>query len=510
MPIAVPHTAARTGIFRAQPLLWLIFGVYMVMAVYSLSYHEMWADELHSWNIAKGSTTFTNLIYNTRFEGHPPLWLVLLWGIARFTHNPIYVQVAQVAIAVLVVFLLLFYSRLPLLSKALIPFGYFFLFEYGVLSRNYTLGVLFGFLICIILKRAFKYKLFVYYTLLFLMSNVHLLAMLLAGSLHLFFVLLVAEKGNNKWQVIRHILPGMLVFLPAIGFIAAPSGSGATISLLISKSSVSQLAIALQAPLRAFIPIPAWWIYNFWNTQFLLSLKDQYPFLKFVIPVCSVMLLACAGYLLKENRKSVLVFVANMITTFIVSLIFSLHTERYAGYIFIGFVMALWLYCDENTVTKRNTGIINGLWIIQLMAGIFAVSKDIVLPFSNAFRVKDLVQQVPEGQQVVTDYRALNAVSTYLDKPVYCIDMQRPMSFILWNTDMVQLERYPNRYEVGVKRFFADQKRATVYMLSTGATQTLLHTDAALFSSYQVTLVDSFDRAIDKESNVYLFKIERP
>lgn len=509
MSIAIQQVTGKTGIFRSQPVLWFIFGMYSIMAFSSLFYHEMWADELHSWNIAKGSTSLGNLISNTRFEGHPPSWLVLLWGITKITHNPLYMQVAQVLIAVLVVFLLLFYSHLPLVSKAMIPFGYFFLFEYGILSRNYALGVLFGFLTCIVLKREFKYKSLAYYTLLLMMSNVHLLAMLLAGSLHLYFLLQVAEQ-ENKRRVVLHILLGILVFLPATGFIAAPSGSGSTIAILISKSSVSQLAIALQAPLRSFIPMPAWWTYHFWNTQFLLSLKDQYPFLKLVIPVCSLVLLACAGNLLKADRKSCLVFVANSIMTFVVSLIFSLHTERYAGYIFIGFVTALWLYCDGHSLTKRSTGIVNGLWVIQLMAGIFALSRDVVLPFSNAFRVKDLAQKVPAGQTVVTDYRALNAASAYLDQHVYCIDMQREMSFILWNTDMVQLGQYANRYEAGAARFFTDHKAATVYMLSTGSVQTLLNTDAALFSAFRVSIVDSFEGAIDKESNLYLFKIERP
>jgi len=102
-------------------------------------HHELWGDEIHSWNIAKASGSFFELISNTRYEGHPPVWYIILWTISKFTHDAFAIQVVHLIIAWLVVSVILFYSPFPFIIRILIPFGYFFLFEYSVLSRNYSI-----------------------------------------------------------------------------------------------------------------------------------------------------------------------------------------------------------------------------------------------------------------------------------------------------------------------------------------------------------------------------------
>ena len=160
-------------------------------------HHELWGDEIHSWNIAKASGSFFELISNTRYEGHPPVWYIILWTISKFTHDPFAIQVIHLVIAWLIVFVVLFYSPFPFIIRILIPFGYFFLFEYSVLSRNYAIGILIAFIICIIIHKNFKGKILLYYFLLFLLSNTHLLSLLLAASIHLYFLLLQKEKAST-------------------------------------------------------------------------------------------------------------------------------------------------------------------------------------------------------------------------------------------------------------------------------------------------------------------------
>src|SRR6185369_10968722 len=144
----------------SNPVLWGIFLIYVFVLGYTLLHHELWGDELHSWNIAKASNSFSDLLSNTRYEGHPPLWYSILWVVSKFTHDVSYIQLVQFIIAALVVFLLLFFSPFPLIAKALMPFGYFFLFEYGVISRNYAIAVLLTFCICVLLQKNLKQKLF--------------------------------------------------------------------------------------------------------------------------------------------------------------------------------------------------------------------------------------------------------------------------------------------------------------------------------------------------------------
>ena len=208
-----------------QSILWAVFVLYLIVTGYTMLHHEMWGDEIHSWNIAKGSSSYADLIYNSRYEGHPPVWYTILWTISKFTHETEYVQMVHWFIAALIVFLVLFFSPMPLLSRILVPFGYYFMYEYSVLSRNYAIGILLACCICIIIRKDFRYKMPLYYVLLFLMSNTHLLAMVLAGCMHLYFLLLQIEHKKTFKIATVHILAGVLIFLPSLYFIFHPSDS---------------------------------------------------------------------------------------------------------------------------------------------------------------------------------------------------------------------------------------------------------------------------------------------
>ena len=188
-----------------------------------MAHHELWGDEIHSWNIAKGSNSFPDLISNTRFEGHPPVWYIIIWAISKVTRDPTSIQLIHLIIAWLVVFILLFYSSLPLITKVLMPFGYFFLYEYAVISRNYVIGVLLAFCICIILHKNFKGKILLYYGLLFLMTNTHILALILAGSLHVYFLMLQREQKKTNKHIshtcthrTNNCLPGCIFYFPSV------------------------------------------------------------------------------------------------------------------------------------------------------------------------------------------------------------------------------------------------------------------------------------------------------
>ena len=107
-------------------MLWAVFGLYILVAGYTMFHHELWGDEFQSWNIAKSSDTFFDLIHNRRYEGHPPVWYIILWSISKFTHNLVYIQIVHLVIACMVIFVMLFYSPLPAGTKILLPFGYYF------------------------------------------------------------------------------------------------------------------------------------------------------------------------------------------------------------------------------------------------------------------------------------------------------------------------------------------------------------------------------------------------
>ena len=487
--------------------LWIVFFLYVVAAGFGIAHHELWGDEIHSWNIAKASGSISDLISNTRYEGHPPAWYLILWSISKFTHNLVYVQIAQLLIASSVVFIVLFYSPFSFITRILIPFGYYFLFEYGILSRNYAIGVLPALCVCYILQKDFKHKLLLYYALLFFMSNTHLVALILAGSLHLYFLLWTYGQKKNINNLFPHILLGILVFLPALYFIFPPSDSGLTVGILISKFDNQHLGIIAKTPLRTFIPVPAWWEYNFWNTQFLLTLQGKNSMLRLLTLLLSIGVLGVVWLVLKDSKKSLTLFVANLILTFIVAVIFPLTTQRYIGFIFIGFIAAYWLRCYELPVNRKNTWLINILMGIHVVAGVFTISKDIRLPFANSYRVNELINEVPRNEKIVTDYWCVNTISAFSDTVFYCIGLDSMPTFLQWKKEFDT--RSPGVYLNSIEKLFEKEGLKKIYLVSTYSPRIIFELDPQLEKSFQLKMIDKREGALHKWGNLYLYEISR-
>ena len=125
---------------------WVALALYAGTLLVLLLNHEPWRDEMQAWLLARDSASPLELWRNTRYEGHPLLWHLLLWLLSRWSQKPLTMQLAHAAIAVLTAGVFLAFAPFPRWLKVLWVFGYFPLFEYGVISRNYGLTVLFLFL----------------------------------------------------------------------------------------------------------------------------------------------------------------------------------------------------------------------------------------------------------------------------------------------------------------------------------------------------------------------------
>jgi len=488
---------------------WVVFFIYIALLSFVFSRHEIWSDELHSWNIAKASTTPANVVYNARYEGHPPVWYIILWSISRLTADMVWMQVAQWLIITAAVFVLIFFSSFPLLTRILIPFGYFFLFEYAVLSRNYAIALLLAFCICLVIRSQLRYKIPLYYVLLFFLANTHLLALILAGSLHLYFLLLNKEKAVKTGMLLLHCLLGLVVLLPTLYFILPPSDSMFTFQEYVSMINIKeQSARILLAPLRSFIPVPAWWEHNFWNTQFLLEAHRQYRPLKWFTLLVSLALPLFAFFVLKGNRKSLVVFIANLAVTLIMAIVFPLTNVRYIGFIFIGFIVAYWLYNEETLPGRKIRYLVNTLLFIQVIAGIIAISGDIRYPFSNVGYANEMLKEVPAGGRLVTDFLGADVLSAYnTGKAFYCVELQRELSFTQWKIAYVDIRRIPGFYCKGMKALFKRENLMEAYLITLYSREALSRIDKTLLQAFQLELVDEHGGSIEKWSNLYLYRV---
>jgi hypothetical protein len=115
--------------------------VYIGVVGFVALHHEPWRDEADPWLAARDASG-GELLQLFRHGGTPGLWYFLLIPLAR-SGAPYFSQhVLHIAVAASSAALVLFVSPFPRFARLLIPFGYFFAYEYAVIARTYALSVL--------------------------------------------------------------------------------------------------------------------------------------------------------------------------------------------------------------------------------------------------------------------------------------------------------------------------------------------------------------------------------
>jgi len=140
-------STANTNTPKTTNKLWIVnharalsFIAYMAVVAVVMYFHEPWFDEAQSWLIARDSSFADLLTLRPHYEGHPPLWTLLL-SIPAKTGVPyeIGLKGVQFLCAALLGGWLIFRAPFNRFTIALLPFTYFICFQYGVTARPYAL-----------------------------------------------------------------------------------------------------------------------------------------------------------------------------------------------------------------------------------------------------------------------------------------------------------------------------------------------------------------------------------
>lgn len=119
-----------------------VFFIFCIITISISCFHECWFDELQALGIAKDS--LYNIIFVIpHWEGHSPLWYLILKFFNFFIPNPdILLKGINLSIMYVAVGLLIFKSPFSKIIRCLLPFTYFILYQYTVISRPYSLLIL--------------------------------------------------------------------------------------------------------------------------------------------------------------------------------------------------------------------------------------------------------------------------------------------------------------------------------------------------------------------------------
>lgn len=418
---------------------------FLCIGLLNILTHEMWRDELQAWLIAKDSVSILNLFENLRYEGHPALWHICLYLLSRFTAQPIVMQFFHLLLAATTIYIFTRFSPFTKLQKILFAFGYFPLYEYAAISRNYAMGVLFIFCFCSVFRTRTKNYL-VLSCILFMLAQTSVYGLMIAICFGFTLIMeYVLDRNLRKLLSARRteLVIGMCIFIlgimGSVSQLIPPIDSGGRIWGM--NIDLRRIIRVITIPWKSYIPIP-----EFMNTKFIVStiLPSRIP-----SAILSIILLCFS--LLLFVRKSVVTFlyISATIGLLIFSYIIHFGELRHHGHLFILFIACLWI-SDYYTDTEVKSRVFNnlarfckkyknrfvvGILSIHLVLGIAASGVDWFYPFSAGKETAKFIKDKQMDNMLMLgdmDFPA-SVVAGYLNRKIYYTQSNKFGSFIIWN-----------------------------------------------------------------------------
>jgi len=196
-----------------------ILGLYIFVVGIGIAVHESWFDEAQAWLLARDAPIFDLLNTFLRYEGHPPLWYLILKVPASLGLPYKAINVTSALIGVTGVVLLLLRRDVPRLVKALLPFTFFVAYQYTIIARSYAmiLPLLLGVLA---IYRQRRERLWLFVLLVALLCQVSLHGTSIAGALVLLYAYDVWREGVPKGPELRKHIAAAAVLLLNVAAIA--------------------------------------------------------------------------------------------------------------------------------------------------------------------------------------------------------------------------------------------------------------------------------------------------
>lgn len=448
--------------------LWLTTMVYFAIIFLGVLQHELWLDEAHHWLLARDSKSLQELWYHTRSEGHPILWNLLLYLLSRFTDNPISMQLLHAVICSTTVFILLRSSPFKWWINMLILASYFFIFEYALLSRNYSLGILF-FVMGLSLwtrRQQVTGRLFIF---LAIMLNCHSVFVCLA--LPMFLLILLEGKLNvfrKPGDIIKH--PGVIFFvISLLLMVFQVTDSSTSWYFTPADGSAWQKRIyhAIISLEKGLIPMPDFGTHTWWNTHF----TNAYKLTGLVL---SLTLMLLPLFIFGRRRPGVyLIFCFVMLFVYVI--ITQRDHYRICGIYFLATLSAFWIdkqYGIEHEPTwlTKNPGLKSIVFVVilllQIPGGIISYYKDYSSVFDSGKEINDYIRQKKlDKYKLVSFYCENTVVSAYSKQPIYAFYKEDYCSYCDWNS--IQSATAKEREQLLLKKVENLLKREPGFLLLT-------------------------------------------
>ena len=347
-------------------------------------------------------------------------------------------------IIVTAIWILIDKSQLPNNIKLFFVFGYFAIYEFAAISRNYALCMLLIFLSCYLVKQSrFRLNISVAIVLI-LLANTHLFGLIY--SLGLLMILIVEQRMHKRLNInniylIIIVVAGMLI---AIYQIIPPLDH----FLLVNHNqhsvlSMERLIKAVAIPFKALFVLPNFSLPHYWNSNYFTGVLPT-----ILIAPLVVISWVLPLWLLRSSRMALGLYGFTLLSicgfTYLSPLNVSL---RHAGFIYMVWIASYWLmYTQKEQESNRFSlswkYLLYVPFVLHLAAGIGSIYKEVASPFSEALNVSTYLQEQGLDQlMVATTQNSGASLSAYLDKKAFYLDKNRLGSFCSWDDNSFSIDK---------------------------------------------------------------------
>ena len=434
--------------------------LFLAVGAFTASHHEMWRDEIQAWLLARDSTSVFNLFAHLKYEGHPGLWHLCLMPLSRITYSPVIMQMLHLLITGITVYLFVRYSPFNWFQKFLFCFGYFVLYEYAIVARNYALGLLLITVFCVLFRE--RYKRFIWVgCLLFLLAHTSVHALIvtigIGAALCCEYVLGgrflkplnedIATIENKKSIWIGFALIGIGITTAVLQLNPPPdTGFAVAWNFNYDPKRVNNIVKLIA---RAYLPVTRP-VFGFWGSNLLTT----YPIFQAIqIPLCYFFMLFSVLLFLKRPTALLIYLIGTLglLTFFYVKYHGSI---RHHGFLFLTFLMCCWIYRDSPAINfgktaQDNTGsvvsrvlnvagtvVLTLLLICHAIGGVIATQMEHRHIFSYGKLTAEYIKSQGMQDHLIVgeiDFAASTVVG-YLQKPqIYYPRGSRYGSFVRWD-----------------------------------------------------------------------------
>ncbi|TAL59402.1 MAG: tetratricopeptide repeat protein [Bacteroidetes bacterium] len=440
--------------------LFLALFFYSVAGIIGMAYHEMWRDELEPWLIASESKSLSDFFNNMKMGSNPYVWYLMLHFLSNITLSPVIVQVAHLTVAVGAVYLVLRFSPFTLLQKFFLCFGYYLVYEYGIISRGYALTVFFIFLFCVLYKKYWASGIPLAIVIFFLANATGGFGAILSIAFMMFLMtnyFFNEMSDSKKKQKIKYF--GWTLLLIALSIRVAiksisPPEDSVYANFWFKQFDSARVYQILHRVWAGYIPVPDLSTINFWNTN-LIGTTAAEGMAKLFLTLSSLFFILYGTLLFSKKISTLIFFLAGtfgvLLFSYLNGAIFIINGTRYNGFMFLVFIVSYWLmsYFPEKrkssvliltalraklNIDKYTNAYVLFLCVANTIAGVIAYSKDISRDFSSVERTgKYIVQNNLQTHAMAgfVDY-AVSPISAYTRKPIYYPERDTTSTFPIW------------------------------------------------------------------------------